>query len=188
MEVKSQNILFLVKAVQNGNKAGQRKLYELYYSYGMSICLRYAANKEEAQEILNDSFYKVFTKIDQYNQARPFKQWFRAILIHSAIDYHRKYHKLEPFSELDDTDAQEPVGNDGWDNLLYDDVMECVQQLPPQYRLVFNLFAVDELNHREISQRLDISIGTSKSNYSKARRKLQEILKKNGHLKFYNHA
>ena len=188
MEVKSQNILLLIKAVKDGNRAGQRKLYELFYSYGMSVCLRYAAKKEEAQEILNDGFYKVFTKIDQYNTARPFKQWFRVILIHAAIDYHRKYHKLDLFTELDDADFQDPIRNEGWDKLLYDDVMDCVQQLPPQYRLVFNLFAVDELNHREIAERLDISIGTSKSNYSKARRKLQEILKENGYLKFYNHA
>ncbi len=187
MENKTRNFSLLIRACINGNKAGQRKLYELFYSYGMSICLRYAANKSEAQEILNDGFYKVFTKIDQYDDYKPFKQWFRVILIHASIDYHRKYHKLKPFVELSPNDSDNTVGNEGLDSLLYDDVMEHIQQLPPQYRLVFNLYAIDELSHREIAERLDISIGTSKSNYSKARRKLQEMLMANGNVKLYNH-
>ncbi len=183
MEKRTQNFSLLIKACLNGNKAGQRKLYQLFYSYGMSICLRYAANKSEAQEILNDGFFKVFTKIGQYDQQKPFKHWFRVILIHASIDYHRKYHKLEPFVELGPTDSPDPVLNQGWDHLLFDDVMDCIQQLSPQYRLVFNLFAIDELTHKEIAERLDISIGTSKSNFSKARKKLQKILRENYHLK-----
>ncbi len=187
MDSKSQNILLLVKACKNGNKGGQRKLYENFYSYGMSICLRYANNREEAQEILNDGFYKVFTKIEQFDEGKPFKQWLRAILVHSAIDYHRKYHKLEPFAELSNSDNHSTALNEGWDNLLYDDVLKSVQKLPPQYRLVFNLFAIDDLSHQEIAERLDISIGTSKSNFSKARRKLQDILRTAGHLIRYSH-
>ena len=187
MEVGTQNFLSLIDACKNGSRTGQRKLYELYYSYGMSICLRYAAKKDEAQEILNDGFYKVFTKIDQYDSNQPFKQWFRTILINTAIDYHRKFHKFEPFAELNPSDTSNRVANEGLENLLYEELMESVQQLPPQYRLVFNLFAVDELTHQEIAQQLNISVGTSKSNYSKARRKLQGILMLNGHLKPYLH-
>ncbi|MEZ4956476.1 MAG: RNA polymerase sigma factor [Saprospiraceae bacterium] len=187
MEVKAQNISLLVTACKNRNVDGQRKLYELFYSYGMSVCLRYTGNRDEAQEVLNDGFYRVFTKIDLYDQEQPFKSWFRVILIHAAIDYHRKYHKLDAFAELDSFDNLHPVQNDGLDNLLYEDVMECVQNLSPQYRLVFNLYAVDGLTHSEIAQRLDISVGTSKSNYSKARGKLQELLQNNNYLKFYKY-
>ena len=188
MEKKSQNILLLIKACKEGNKAGQRKLYEMYYSYAMSICLRYTSNKAEAQEILNDGFYKVFTRINQFDTAKPFRKWLRAILINSAIDYHRKFHK--PHSPAQLSNPEQPIGttfNKGPDQLQYEDVLKCVNLLPPMYRLVFNLFAIDDMNHAEIAEKLDISVGTSKSNFSKARKKLQEILYENGHLKFYKH-
>lgn len=187
MEEQAQNISLLIKACQEERPQAQRKLYELFYSYGMSICLRYAPNRGEAQEILNDGFFKVFSKINQFDERRPFKQWFRVILINAAIDHHRKYHKLEPFAELGEGMDKNSVSNTGLEKLQYDDVMECVQQLSPQYRLVFNLFAVDGLTHVEIAQMLDINVGTSKSNFSKARKKLMESLKTKGYLKSYKH-
>jgi len=186
MENESQNLLLLIKACQNQNRLGQKKLYQLFYSYAMSICMRYARNKDEAHNILNDAFYKMFSKIDQFDPALSFKPWLRVILINTAIDYHRKFHKMEPFKELSTTDNYGAVQNDGWDNLLYDDVMECVQQLSPQYKLVFNLFAIDGFSHQEISEELGITIGTSKSNYFKARKKLQELCKENYPFKRYS--
>ncbi len=187
MESKTQNIYLLIKACKDGNKAGQRKLYELHYSYGIGICRRYAANTQEAQEMLNDGFYKVFTKIDLYDPNQPFKKWLRAVLVNSAIDYHRKYHKHEPFAELGPNTPEEFVGNEALENLYYEDVLDCVQHLPPRYRLVFNLFAIEDLSHQEIAEKLDISEGTSKSNFFKAKRKLQEIMQQNGYLKLQSH-
>ena len=170
---EKHNIEFILTSCRAGNRAGQKKLYELYYSYGMSVCLRYTNSMEEAQEVLNDGFYKVFKKIDQYDSSYPFKKWFRVILIHAAIDHHRKYKKLK--QQLDTPDI-ELAYNEGLDNLAYEDVLQHVQKLPPAYRMVFNLYAIEGYMHHEIAEKLNISVGTSKSNYSKARKKLQTFI------------
>ncbi|MCG8329388.1 MAG: RNA polymerase sigma factor [Chitinophagales bacterium] len=160
---------------QNGNRSAQRKLYQHYYAYGMNICLHYSKNREEAQEILNDGFLKVFKKISSYKFKGSFRAWLRRILIHSAIDYFRKHHKEEATLEI--IHLREPsVNNSGAGKLELDDVMKLVQQLPPAYRIVFNLHVVEGYTHWEIAQQLGITTGTSKSNLSKARAKLQKAV------------
>ncbi|MCB0639970.1 MAG: sigma-70 family RNA polymerase sigma factor [Lewinella sp.] len=180
------NIRLIIHNCRAGNRAGQRKLYELYFSYGMSIALRYASNRPEAEEILNEGFLKVFTHLDQYDEAYDFRQWFRRILINTAIDYHRKYKKLNssPAEQVEPDDFDQ---NAGWDKLLYDDLLRLIQQLPPRYRLVFNLFALEGLKHHEIAERLNISVGTSKSNYAKARALLQTFVRESGQVKMRNY-
>ncbi|MEZ4987686.1 MAG: sigma-70 family RNA polymerase sigma factor [Saprospiraceae bacterium] len=163
-------------------------LYQRMYSFAMSICIRYASNKEEALEILNDGFFKVFTKIEQFDEKKAdFRSWLRSILVHQAIDYHRKYHKrikLEIIDEyLPSHEESLSVDNDGLGNLLYEELVEFIQHLPPQYRMVFNLFVIEEMSHPEIAKQLGITVGTSKSNFSKARKKLMDILQKNHLIK-----
>ncbi|MFT6708149.1 MAG: RNA polymerase sigma factor (sigma-70 family), partial [Flavobacteriales bacterium] len=164
---------------RNKNLAAQQKLYTLYYSYGMSISLRYSNNKEEAEDILNDAFYNFFVKIDLYDTKQPFKYWFRRILINASIDYTRRYKKFESTLSLEEGVLPAPKQDDplAFQNLAYQDVLKQIQKLPPAYQLVFNLYAIDGLKHQEIADRLEISVNTSKSNYSRARSKLQEFLK-----------
>jgi RNA polymerase sigma-70 factor (ECF subfamily) len=142
----------------------------------MSIALRYTANRAEAEDVLNESFLKAFTKLDQYDEDYAFKHWLRKIIIHTAIDHQRKYHKIKT-SPPDNRLLVGGNDNEGWENLLYEDVLEQVQNLPPAYRLVFNLYALEGYKHHEIAEKLEISVGTSKSNYSKARQLLQKKLK-----------
>lgn len=171
------NVPLLVKGCRNGERSSQLRLYEHFYSYGMGICLRYCINREEALEVLNDGFLKAFTKIDLYNPVYPFKGWLRKILINASIDYHRKYHKLASTEELDyAAEEKGATHNLGLENLAYHDLIKVVQQLSPAYRLVFNLYIVDGLTHKEISKKLGINEGTSKSNLAKARRKIQSLL------------
>lgn len=131
----------------------------------------------EAEEILNDAFFKAFSRLDQYDEHYDFKQWFRVILINTSIDYFRKYKKLAiyPSGELISAEVEQ---NTGWENLLYEDILKHIQSLPPSYRLVFNLFAIEGYKHHEIAEKLSISVGSSKSNYAKARKLLQSYLKK----------
>ncbi|MEL6924758.1 MAG: RNA polymerase sigma factor, partial [Bacteroidota bacterium] len=173
-----------IKACREGNRAGQRKLYELYFSYAMSIALRYTSNRTEAEEVLNDGFYKVFAKIDQYDPNYEFKKWLRSILVNSSIDYFRKYkkYKTEIPGELPSVGSEKNVA---WENLLYEDILKHIKLLPPSYRVVFNLYAIDGYKHHEIAEQLNISIGTSKSNYSRARHLLQNYLSKSYDLKRY---
>lgn len=171
------NVPLLIKGCLDGKRASQLRLYEHFYGYGMGICLRYCKNREEALEVLNDGFLKAFTKIELYNPTYPFKAWLRKILINASIDYHRKYHKLTGGEALGhEAEIKASTHNLGLENLAYDDLLSVMQQLTPAYRLVFNLYIVDGLTHKEIAKKLNISEGTSKSNLSKAKGKIQALL------------
>ncbi len=168
----------LLQGCQEGRRGSQRKLYELFYGYGMNICLRYAKNETEAQEMLNDGFLRVFTRLDQYDPDFPFKGWLRKVLINSAIDYHRKHkrHRLsiatEDISKLVEERQEMPNLQAG------EDVMVYVQKLPPAYQMVFNLYVMEGYKHHEIAERLNISVGASKSNLSRAKEKLRKMMMK----------
>ena len=95
------------------HRASQKELYRRYYSYGLTVCLHYARNREEAEEILNDGFLKAFNKIHQYSHRSAFKSWLRKILIRSAIDYYRKYHLRSDRLDLDELPSTSEVENDG---------------------------------------------------------------------------
>ncbi len=153
----------------------------------MSIALRYAKDKQEGQEVLNDSFVKVFKKINQFDERQSFKGWFRTIIIHTAIDYHRKSNHFKNMQNIEENQGGFYDSNMGWDNLLYDDVVEQIQLLPAAYRTVFNLYAIEGYKHHEIAQKLNISIGSSKSNFSRARKKLQLALKSNYTKQYLKH-
>lgn len=157
-------------------------IYHSFYGYAMAVCGRYAGNQDDAVEILNDGFLKIFREIHQFTPAyadvmNSFKGWLRKIMIYTAIDHFRKNHKHRLVASL------EPVvyhlagdGEDAIDKLSYEEIIRAVQHLSPGYRTVFNLFVIEGMSHEEISKKLDISTGTSKSNLSKARVQLQKIL------------
>ncbi len=178
MDSATINLELILDGCRRGNRASQMKLYELYYSYAMAVCLPYARSREEAEEMVNDGFMKVFTRLDQYDGNMPFKPWLRRVMINTAIDYHRKHHKLDRFDELQDYHARElsPITNDALENLEYEDVIRLLQQLTPGYRAVFVLYVLEGYSHQDIAEELGISVGASKSNLAKARRKLQELL------------
>lgn len=148
----------------------------------MSIALRYASTRPEAEEVMNESFFKVFSKIHQYDENYEFKAWFRTILVNTSIDYHRKYKKLQTYSfeELPNTETDK---NLGLENMLYEDILKGIQTLSPAYRLVFNLYALEGYKHHEIAEQLNISVGTSRSNYARARNLLQKYLEKHNGIK-----
>ena len=169
------NLQLLIEGCRNKNRHSQKKFYEHFYGYGMSVALRFGENREEALEIVNDSFLKVFRRLDQYDTSFPFKAWFRKILINSAIDYFRKFHKHPKYLEMTE------IGDLKDSESLYsfsskDDMLPIVQKLPPAYRMVFNLYVMEEYKHHEIAEILDISVGTSKSNLARAKVKLREII------------
>jgi RNA polymerase sigma factor (sigma-70 family) len=165
MEKDRLNIHLILEGCRKHNRLSQRKLYELYYGYAMNICLRYAGNKEEAREMLNDGFL---------NPAYPFKGWLRKVLINAAVDYYRKYRKLR--IQTEDCEMEELTGEVVVEQELEVDVLPLIQQLPPAYRMVFNLYVMEGLKHHEIADKLDISVGSSKSNLARAKDKLRRLL------------
>lgn len=154
----------------------------------MSICDRYTRRKEDAIEIFNDAFLKIFKEIHRYKPAyadevNSFKGWIRKIMIYTAIDYNRKYHKHSFTADLENNMIYIPTeGEDALDMISYDEIINAIRELSPAYRTVVNMFIIDGLSHDEISKELNIAVGTSKSNLSKARQQLQKILKKDNKI------
>jgi RNA polymerase sigma-70 factor, ECF subfamily len=136
-----------------GKGSAQKQLYEQYYSFAKSICLRYAANQEETEEMVNDGFLKVLRKLEFYDRSQPFEAWFRTLVVHTSIDYYRRNH-----AKLQIIDIQEApevkFEEDLLDKMSADDIMGLVQQLPPAYRTVFSLYIVEGYSHAEISELL----------------------------------
>ena len=173
--------LHIERCVEN-NRESQKKIYNSFYGYAMAVCDRYAHNQDDATEILNDGFLKVFKEIYRYKPAyadvvSSFKGWLRKIMVYTAIDHFRKNQKHKVVTELDNVVYQlESVNEDALDKLSHEEIIRAIQELSPGYRTVLNLFIIEGLSHEEISNKLGISTGTSKSNLSKARRQLQKIL------------
>ncbi|WP_242509937.1 RNA polymerase sigma factor [Hymenobacter persicinus] len=177
----------LLAGCRRAERESQRRLYGLYYSFAMSICLRYTRTRDEAMEAANDGFMKVFRDIGRFDPARhevssSFRGWLKRIMIHTAIDQYRSQHKHQYQEELSDAAyAQLDGGSTALDSLAYEELLALIQQLSPAYRTAFNLYVIDGFTHEEISQQLGISVGASKSNLSKARAHLKELLKKISH-------
>lgn len=169
-------------------RESQKKIYNSFYSYGMSICDRYSKRREDSIEIFNDGFLKIFKEIHRYkplyaDEINSFKGWVRKILIYTAIDHCRKYNKHYFTADMDTSLIYFPaVEENAFDMISYDEIIRAIQNLSPAYRTVLNLFIIDGFSHEEIAGQLEISIGTSKSNLFKARLQLQKLLKKDNKI------
>ncbi|MEX0843951.1 MAG: RNA polymerase sigma factor [Balneolaceae bacterium] len=169
----------IIKGCRKQRRESQKELYEMFYAYGMSITLRYADSRDQAAAILNDAFMKVFSHIKKFDTNREFKPWFRKIVINTSIN---QYHKNKKHNELTEalSDEYNIMSEEKIiSGISYDELIEMVQKLSPAYRTVFNLFVIEGFKHEEISQMLEISVGTSKSNLSKAKRNLRTMLEEN---------
>lgn len=148
----------------------------------MSICDRYVSREEDAVEILNDGFLKIFKEIHHFTPAyadvvSSFKGWVRKIMVYTAIDHFRRNQKHHVLTELHtDNNGFASYNETALDKISHDEIIKAIQELSPAYRTVLNLFIVEGFSHEEIAKQLDISTGTSKSNLSKARKQLQKIL------------
>ncbi len=151
----------------------------MFYAYGLSITLRYANSRDEGVEILNDAFMKVFDNIRSYDTNRPFKPWFRRIVVNTAINHYHKNKKQRDWPEVTLSENILKEQENIISGITYREMIEMVQQLTPAYRTVFNLYVIDGYTHQEIANRLDIAVGTSKSNLARAKQNLRVILEKN---------
>ena len=157
------------------DRHSQELLYKKLYGFAMNICLRYADNKYEASDVLNEGFFKAFTNIEKYDKSWPFKAWLSKIMYNASIDYYRTNLKWSQLVGLEKSDIK--VNEVSIEHKLdYEDLLKTIQRLPPTYRIVFNLYAIDGYSHEEIAEMLGITASTSRSNLHKARVKLQEML------------
>lgn len=174
--MNEQYLASIIQGCARKERASQELLFDLYYNYAMSIALRYIGLFEEAEEIVSDSFVKIFSRIDtHYTPDLTFKGWLRRIVINTAIDRYRVMKNKQHTMELSDALYVEQ-NDDIIERLTREQVLHLVQQLPPQYRAVFNLYVVDNYTHTEIGELLGISEVTSRSNLSRARQGLKQLL------------
>ncbi len=172
----------VIKGCIKGDRKSQQKVYEAYYGKMMAVCFRYARDRDEAKDILQDGFIKVFTNIKKYNSAGSFEGWIRRIIVNTAIDSFRKNRNSYLLSEDDNTidnlqnEPEEEEDEKPFGGLKTENVVQAMQQLSPAYRTVFNLYVVENYSHKEIAEILGISTGTSKSNLAKAKQNLKKIL------------
>ena len=162
----------LIAGCRAGKLASQEKLYKHFYSYGMGVVLRYAYSKEEAYEILNDSFLKVFDKIDKYEPTYSFKSWISRIMVNTAIDYYRK-NKKHMYHQDIEAAYNESHPSESVSTLSVKDIMLLLNKLPEIYRLTFNLYEIEGYSHDEIASKMGISASTSRSNLTRAKKKLR---------------
>lgn len=173
----------LIDGCRSNDRVSQKELYYLLRDYAMKICYRYQNNLEQVEEMMNEGFMKLFKNIHQFEESRhadivaSLKGWFKRILVNTCIDYYRKNASYIHGQVLtEDTEDIADRQESGFDVLSYKEIIEAIRQLSPAYRTVFNLFIIEGLSHEEISRHLGISVGSSKSNLSKARENLRKIL------------
>jgi RNA polymerase sigma factor (sigma-70 family) len=166
--------LELIEACLKDNPTAQRVLYDKYSSKLYGICLRYSKNEEEAQDILQDSFIKIFTKLNTYQFTGSFEGWLKRIATNTSIEYYRKKMDTE---EVDEVVFNPYLSVDSDKSLEVEELLKMIQELPEGYRMIFNMYAIDGFTHSEIAQKLGISEGTSKSQLSRARAHLQKKFK-----------
>lgn len=172
----------LVDSCVKGDRRGQELFYKVFYGKMLAVCMRYSRNREEAKDILHDGFIKVFMKLKSYEHKGSLEGWVRRIVTNNAIDTLRKkrdyYLKEEQGFMIDDLadDTFTEKELQRIDQIKVETLTGLIQKLTPSYQMVFNLYAIENLTHREIAEKLNVSIGTSKSNYAKAKIRLKELM------------
>lgn len=178
----------IYKGCVAGDRRSQKKLFDKFFGLFLGICFRYANNEDEAHDMTQQGFIKIFKKMDSYNGNGSFEGWMRRIIVNTAIDYYRKRDK-KTFSidstesmDMPDEFGEEDFSEEVLSILGKDRLMDEIASLSPAYRTIFNLYVIEGYTHKEIAEKLTIAEGTSKSNLAKAksnlRNKLNEILKK----------
>ena len=160
----------IIKCKKNDAQA-QSQIYKLFSSQLFSLCLKYSKNYAEAQDNLQDSFVTIFKKIDQFSNKGSFEGWMKRITINTAL---QRYRSVGVFDIVNEDQIEDVAIENYEEDISLDFLLSIIQQLPDRYRMVFNLYVLDDYSHQEIADMMDISTGTSKSNLARARRILKE--------------
>lgn len=165
----------LIKGCIKNERLAQKRLYERFYGKMFGVCMRYSSQREQATEIMNLAFFKVFKTMESFaEKGGNLEAWIYRIMVNTAIDYLRAEVRHQ-HSDIEKTVYVEDT-SDVISDMSAEDIMRMVNKLTPAYRTVFNLYVVEGYNHKEIGDMLGISEGTSKSNLAKARAKLQDMI------------
>ncbi len=171
----------LINDCKAGKREAQSRLYKLYAPKLYGVCLRYSRDVTEAEDILHESFIVIFSKIGQYAFKGSFEGWMRRIVVNNSFEKCRTRFKMQTVENINIYESKR-IENDSFDELSAGQLLEVIRSLPPQYKLVFNMYAIDGYTHKEISDILGIAEGTSKSNLARARKILQDKVTELGYI------
>ena|ERR1700722_7067825 len=171
----------LVKCCKAGERKAQEMLYKQFASKMLGVCNRYATDRMEAEDMMQNGFIRVFQKIADFSGEGSFEGWMRRIMVHSSIEYYRKHNKMMQLVDLGEAGAESSSNPLATATLAASDLLLLIKQLSPGYRIVFNLYAIEGYSHREIAAIVGITEGASKSQLSRARSILREqVIKMEG--------
>ncbi|MDZ4822893.1 MAG: sigma-70 family RNA polymerase sigma factor [Flavobacteriales bacterium] len=168
--------LELAHACIEGRKDTQKKVYAQHARLMMSICLRYARNRQEAEDIFQDGFIKAFERMNQYSGSGPLGGWIRMIMVNTAINHIRANQKWKHTEDIEAAEKLDGEDVGALENMSAGELMDLVQRMPTGYKTVFNLFAIEGFAHKEIAEQLGVTENTSKTQFFKARRWLKKQL------------
>ena len=175
LEVQEYSDSDLITGCLKGKDLHQEVLYKRYFSFAMSVCIRYTKDRNEAMEIVNDSYMKVLENLGDYDSTKSFKAWYSRILVNTSIDNYRRNLKHTSSVSIDniaETGEPEPEIDI---ELSVNDILKIISQLPENYRLTFSLFEIEGYSHEEIGKLLGVTTSTSRSNLSRAKKMVREI-------------
>lgn len=169
---------FILIGCLKNDTAAQQKLYDLYSAKMLAVCYRYARNRDDAEDMLQEGFIKVFTQIKQYRGEGVLESWIRRVIVHTCINNLKKHKKFNESVDLLHAQSLKTNTDDVPSVMQAKQIIDCIRLLPLGYRTVLNLYAIEGLSHKEIGQMLDIEESTSRSQYTRAKVMLQNMLVK----------
>lgn len=182
----TQQLHAWIEGCLKGDRRSQQAIHKLYYGRMKVVCMRYTRDTDQAEDVLQEGFIKVFQQLEKYSGLGSFEGWVRRIMVNLAIDRFRKLkhdfvtvddeRKLELAQPSDDDDEETDAS--AYADITPEQIIDAMQQLTPAYRTVFNLYVYEDYNHQQIAEALGISVGTSKSNYAKAKKNMRKLLTK----------
>jgi RNA polymerase sigma-70 factor (ECF subfamily) len=189
---ESRTVQALIDGCLKGDRRSQQAVYKMFYGKMKSVCMRYTRDNDQAMDVLQEGFVKVFNNLDRYTGVGSFEGWIRRIMVNLSIDRFRKLkHDFVLLGENDNLEnwdihsneqEEEKDGDDAIYDITPEQIIDAMQQLSPAYRTVFNLYVFENYSHQDIAEALEISVGTSKSNYAKARKNIRKLLSKSLNL------
>jgi RNA polymerase sigma factor (sigma-70 family) len=189
---ETKHLQALIDGCLKGDRRSQQAIHKMFYGKMKAVCMRYTRDSDQAMDVLQEGFLKVFNSLEKFTGVGTFEGWMRRIMVNLSIDRYRRL--KNDWILLGDENAMENMGDDSTDEMeeadehdeIYDitpeQIIDAMQQLTPAYRTVFNLYVYEDYTHQDIAEALGISVGTSKSNYAKAKKNMKKLLTKNLHI------
>jgi RNA polymerase sigma factor (sigma-70 family) len=188
---ETKHLQALIDGCLKGDRRSQQAIHKMFYGKMKAVCMRYTRDSDQAMDVLQEGFLKVFNNLDRYTGVGSFEGWMRRIMVNLSIDrFRRLKHDLILLGEQNDIEnwggeVEEDSDDSDENEEIYDitpeQIIDAMQQLTPAYRTVFNLYVYEDYTHQDIAEALGISVGTSKSNYAKAKKNMKKLLIKNLH-------